>query len=174
MTVPGTIIEYGEKRQEAFSAAGCFCLHGDEILMIQRQKGKPFPLSWAIPTGKLDNHESSAQAASRELFEEVGIQASPEALIPLSDFLVCDTGVIFRYTSYIYHMPNRPPLNLKSDEIRSAAWVNFDKITKRVVVPFFWDTLSDLICKIEGRPMQLRLLPTLPATKASIRTSKLF
>lgn len=169
MTVPGTIIEYGDKRQEAFSAAGCFCLYGDEILMIQRQKGKPFPLSWAIPTGKLDDQETSAQAASRELFEEVGILAAPEALTPLSDFLVCDISGAFRYTSYILRMSNRPTLKLKSDEIRDAAWISFGKIRKKSVVPFFWDTLSDLICKVEGRPMQLRLLPTLAATKSSIR-----
>jgi 8-oxo-dGTP pyrophosphatase MutT (NUDIX family) len=35
---------------------------------------------WFTPGGKIDAGETQAEAASRELFEEVGIIASPEAL----------------------------------------------------------------------------------------------
>jgi mutator protein MutT len=35
---------------------------------------------WFTPGGKIDPGETSAQAATRELFEEVGIRTTPEAL----------------------------------------------------------------------------------------------
>ena len=51
----------------------------DEMLFLLRAK-KPF--GWCFPGGKIDESDaSSADAASRELFEETGIYIHPDSLI---------------------------------------------------------------------------------------------
>lgn len=52
---------------------------GDKILLSQR--GGPYGYAqWHAPSGKLDPDETPAQAAVRELSEETGLHALPEAL----------------------------------------------------------------------------------------------
>lgn len=163
-TMPGTIVEYAHSEELSFSAAGCFCVFDEDILLIQRQKGKPFPLHWAIPTGKLDAFESPLEAAKRELFEEVGLDVEEERLTFLSDFYIDIGEVKFRYTSYLYILSRRPTINIKKDEVRSVRWVNFRHIGRRNFVPFFWDTLHDLNCRMSGQPRQMKLMP-MPARR---------
>jgi 8-oxo-dGTP pyrophosphatase MutT (NUDIX family) len=167
MVDSNTIIEYGAGHRTAFSAAGCFCLFEDQILLVQRHGDKPFGLHWGIPTGKLDAGVTPAQGACREHYVVVGITARFCAMLPINDLLVVNSALPFRYTFFALELSGKPALRLKSDEIRRAEWVDLSAIRNRLAVPFFWDTLHDLIRWRDGEPLQPRLLPT-PATKQTV------
>ena len=48
--------------------------HGDLLLLAQRPTHKRHGGLWEFPGGKTESHESDAQAAARELREELGVE----------------------------------------------------------------------------------------------------
>jgi 8-oxo-dGTP diphosphatase len=48
---------------------------GRELLICQRRADQPMSLKWEFPGGKIEIGESAEQALSRELHEELGIDA---------------------------------------------------------------------------------------------------
>lgn len=136
----------------AFRAAGCFCFSGELLLLIRRQRGKPFGLDWGIPTGKIEPGETPAACMLRELDEEVGIRVAADRLRPLARYLVDDRGTVFEYLSFALELAPPPPLVLNRDEVRAAAWVPADRVRKRRVVPYFYNTLNDALAwRAHGR-----------------------
>jgi len=56
--------------------AACIVRSGDgRVLLAQRSAGQIAPGFWELPGGKIDPGETPAQAAARELYEEVGLVA---------------------------------------------------------------------------------------------------
>jgi hypothetical protein len=101
----------------------------------------------------------------RELREEVGVNTEAHVLHSLTDYQINYDGVCFRYVSFVLVLENRPTLALKSDEIRKIEWVSVSNICKRNVVPFFWDTVVDLIQWSRSGTTQPRLFPTPQASR---------
>ena len=56
-------------------------LHGDEILCCQRPETDLYPLKWEFPGGKIEPGETPEQALSRELIEELDINAEIGTLV---------------------------------------------------------------------------------------------
>jgi len=57
-------------------AAGILCDAEGRVLIAERLGGGPFHGLWDFPGGKIDSDESSSQALSRELAEELGIEVT--------------------------------------------------------------------------------------------------
>ena len=51
-------------------------LRGDEVLICQRRPDQPMALQWEFPGGKIEPGESPEAALTRELNEELGIEAT--------------------------------------------------------------------------------------------------
>ena len=53
----------------------------DQVLICQRRGDGLHPLKWEFPGGKIENGEDEATCLRRELREELGIQATPGAVL---------------------------------------------------------------------------------------------
>ena len=60
----------------------------EKVLLLQRSPSHPQANLWVCPGGKVDPGEGLLEAGARELFEETGIQAEKEELIPLGTFYI--------------------------------------------------------------------------------------
>jgi 8-oxo-dGTP diphosphatase len=102
-------------------AAGGVVWRGDatrEILVVHRPKYD----DWSLPKGKLDRGEHPLAAAVREVFEETGVQATPQVRLPSVRYLTGQPGVektvdywSMRAIDDGGHEPN--------DEVDVARWV---------------------------------------------------
>jgi ADP-ribose pyrophosphatase YjhB (NUDIX family) len=62
---------------------------GDHVLLARRGKGvQPDP--WGFPGGLLEVGETVLEGAARELLEETGVRARPEAVMEVVDVIVRD------------------------------------------------------------------------------------
>ncbi|GAA1695585.1 NUDIX hydrolase [Kribbella yunnanensis] len=57
---------------------------GDEVLMMLRANTGYMDGYWAVPAGHVEHGESAAEAAVREVREEVGVEIAPEDLVPVT------------------------------------------------------------------------------------------
>ena len=64
------------QKQHFDVAAGILCDAAGRVLIAERLGGGPFHGLWEFPGGKIDGGESAAQALSRELAEELGIEVT--------------------------------------------------------------------------------------------------
>jgi len=71
--------------------AGVAVRDGDEVLLVRRAGG-PSEGFWTLPGGYLEPDEPAPAAAVRELREEAGLDAAPEALRLLGTHLREQTG----------------------------------------------------------------------------------
>lgn len=67
--------------------AAAVVIHKDHVLIIRRSRTEGFlPGRWGVPCGKIDEGESSEQAALRELHEETGLSGRAARWVGRSDF----------------------------------------------------------------------------------------
>ena len=58
----------------------------DQFLVGRRTAGKPLAGFWEFPGGRVEQHESPADAAVRECFEETGLDVSVVRPYPVVDY----------------------------------------------------------------------------------------
>ncbi|WP_230657755.1 NUDIX domain-containing protein [Psychrobacter sp. I-STPA10] len=107
----------------------------NHILLVQRNADDDFmPNKWWIPGGKIEEGESSAEGASRELFEETGIKISPSKLKAIDSKRLENGNTSHRFVA---NVGDDVTVKLQKGELQGFAWVSIDEIGK-------YDLLSDL------------------------------
>lgn len=103
-------------------AAGCIIEVEDEVLLVQRAKHCPEPLTWCIPGGKLENLESPLEAIRRELSEELNLSLSKESFTYLRSFYKRTAKDILFHTFYT-KLEKKPEITLNLSENLDFKWV---------------------------------------------------
>lgn len=149
-----------------FIAVGCFCVAQHQVLLVRRRRREQLSSRWAIPAGKVEPGESLPAAILRELREEVGIETSEDNLIRINDHFITGNGHSFRFITFALPTLIRPGIYLDRRELCGYDWVDVRQISKRCVMPFFWDGIVDLKAWMADAAVQPRLFPTPPAVSA--------
>jgi 8-oxo-dGTP pyrophosphatase MutT (NUDIX family) len=101
-------------------AAGILIVCQGELLFLKRGDWiATEPGTWCIPGGKLEDGETSMDAAVRETFEESGIKVPRESLVEWTR--VVRDGVDF--TTFIASIATKPEVAIAEDESDKYAWL---------------------------------------------------
>ena len=101
------------------------------VLLGQRPQGKPWAGWWEFPGGKLETKESSTQALSRELSEEIGIsiqRSSPVAWQIEHNYAHAKVRLFFHWVTQWSGEP-------KSLEKQQTLWVSLGDAWPYPVLP---------------------------------------
>lgn len=116
-------------RRPRHIGVGILVWHAGRLLAV-RHSYRP---GLVIPGGRRDRGEEPAEAASRELAEELGIEAPPEDFV----YLRTDGNTHL----YALHLDTPPPVRPDSREILEAVFLTPDEA--RAVSPFLRRLLRD-------------------------------
>src|SRR5262245_21717199 len=126
-------------------AAGCVVYRYDAqgalwLLLIQDRYGK-----WTIPKGHLEDGETDAAAAVREVFEETGIHGELGSLIGQVEYHVLSKKGERRLKQVTFFLlrTTASTLSLQADEgIHAAEWLSPDAALARIDYPQVRDVLA--------------------------------
>ncbi len=136
----------GGKHWGKFGAAGLLLFRDGAIFMQYRAPWVHNGLTWGIPGGACDSHESTEEAAIREAVEETGI--NPADLEVLETFV--DDHVIWSYSTVIASAaPNLEGREL-NEESHDVRWVKFADVTTLPLHPSFAQSWPQLLAKINN------------------------
>lgn len=88
-------------------------------LLLVRSSYRPW---YTVPGGRVQRGEEPSVAALRELLEEVGLAAAPEAIRALGEFVVHHSHIEDHVHAFELRLEARPPLRIDSREI---VWAGF-------------------------------------------------
>ena len=102
-----------------------------KILLQKRSANKRFDANkWAICAGHVDAYESLENAMLREINEEIGIEITPNELLPLGDrkITLSDSNSHITYYYYIYSNLNEDEFIIQRNELSEVKWFDLDKV----------------------------------------------
>ncbi len=82
---------------------------------------------WNQPAGHLEADETVIQAAARELWEEAGIHAQPQALLRIHQWMAPDKTPFIRFL-FAIDLPERLTVIPQDDDIDRCLWLEADEI----------------------------------------------
>jgi len=83
--------------------------------------------TWNQPAGHLEANETLLQAAARELYEETGIEAVPEAFLKLHQWIAPDNTPFLRFL-FALDLPKVLPTYPQDRDIDRALWLPPEEI----------------------------------------------
>lgn len=84
-------------------------------------------LLWNQPAGHLEADETLIQAASRELWEETGIQAQPQSFLQLHQWIAPDRTPFLRFC-FALDLPNQVDTQPQDSDIERCRWLTAEEI----------------------------------------------
>lgn len=121
--VPSAIVL---KKVPAMRVAGVIIrLPDNSILVTLRSKNRAtFASHWDIPGGKEEPHESSREAALREVKEETGLDIDPQALRRLKTHqVVNELGQTYLSTCFLYDVADKPEGIQELEPKKNGPWL---------------------------------------------------
>jgi ADP-ribose pyrophosphatase YjhB (NUDIX family) len=106
---------------------GAAIMKDDRLLLVRRRRD-PEAGCWGLPGGKVDPFEPVADAAAREIYEELGIIIRPSELLCLVDQIDRTEGhhwiaPVFRVTHY-----EGTPAIMEPDALSDLGWFDVDAL----------------------------------------------
>ncbi|GAB3130075.1 NUDIX domain-containing protein [Tsukamurella serpentis] len=119
-----------------FGAAGLLALSPDrdKVLLQHRSWWSHQGGTWALPGGARDSHESAADAALREAFEETGLP--PTSLHVLSEVVTTVSQAGWTYTTVFARLVEPREL-VPNEESTALDWVHLGEVPDRKLHPAF-------------------------------------
>lgn len=97
-------------------------VHDSHALVVKNWLGAG---SWALPGGGIEANETPAEAAIREVQEELGLTIEPSALRQLGEHISKEKGGLkSKYHLFGVELAERPTLTIKTDEIVGYKWAS--------------------------------------------------
>jgi 8-oxo-dGTP diphosphatase len=123
--------------------------HDGRVLLIERG-WPPFEGAWALTGGHVDPHETSRDAAARELKEETGVQVNPADLLQLGTWDAPRRDPRGRYVTvaYLAEVPDDTPI-VAGDDARTARWWNWNDLPEQLA----FDHAAILATALRGQPV---------------------
>ncbi|WP_350304811.1 NUDIX hydrolase [Photorhabdus viridis] len=84
---------------------------------------------WNQPAGHLEADETLLQAAERELWEETGIRAKPQALLKIYQWVAPDSTPFIRFL-FLVEMEQQAATHPQDSDINCCHWVTAEQILK--------------------------------------------
>lgn len=84
-------------------------------------------LLWNQPAGHLEANETLIQAASRELWEETGIQAEPQSFLQLHQWIAPDQTPFLRFC-FALDLPYKMATQPHDSDIERCRWLTAEEI----------------------------------------------
>ncbi|KFK94822.1 MULTISPECIES: NUDIX hydrolase [unclassified Serratia (in: enterobacteria)] len=82
---------------------------------------------WNQPAGHLEADETLAQAAERELWEETGIRATPQAFLRMHQWIAPDNTAFLRF-SFVIELESPLPTEPHDSDIDRCLWLSAEQI----------------------------------------------
>ena len=114
-------------------ASSYLLLVRDGRILLSRRKNTGYEDGkYSLPAGHVEEGESLRQAASREIFEEIGIALKPNdfSLVHVMHRKENDIRVDFFFTARV---SNQEPINNEPDKCDGLAWFLLDKLPRNTV-----------------------------------------
>lgn len=103
----------------------CNVAAAGQLLLVEETIGQQRTLNQ--PAGHLEAGETLIQAASRELFEESGIQAVPDALVAVHQWIAPDNTAFIRFL-LSFTLPHCLAAKPNDREINCCHWLSPEQI----------------------------------------------
>lgn len=103
---------------------GAIILNKDKFLIIQRAETRPQPLTWGLPSGKIEKDEDRVHAIKREIFEETGnnIDLNQLQYKYSKEYDFSKDGYNINYHVFLYNTNDSFEVSLSNEHI-SYKWI---------------------------------------------------
>lgn len=105
-------------------AAGILIVCAGEILLLKRGADTSHPGEWCLPGGKVEDGETTAEAACRETAEEAGVVVPIEAIAEWTRTINEEVD----FTTYVASIADKPEVVLDENESDDYGWFKLDDL----------------------------------------------
>jgi ADP-ribose pyrophosphatase len=99
---------------------------GDKVLLLRVYRHPIGRELWEVPRGFIDDHETAAEAAVRELTEETGLSCAPQDLVAFGTYAP-EPGTMAAYGAMFAAMRCEGTPRRLNDELGHGAFALFDR-----------------------------------------------
>ncbi|MFI8418447.1 NUDIX hydrolase [Serratia sp. NPDC078593] len=103
----------------------CVVHAADKFLIVEETVNNK--VLWNQPAGHLEANETLIQAAERELWEETGIRAQPQAFLKLHQWIAPDNTPFLRFC-FVIELDNMLPTAPQDSDIDRCLWLSAEQI----------------------------------------------